>query len=314
MQHNILDQIVAHKHLEIKRLYEQFDFDTLRQMAIPSAKNFYRSLAAARTQGEPFFIAEFKRKSPSEGWINRDADVCDQVQHYARAGARAVSVLTDSHFFGGSYDDLQQAAITLHEMPGEAPLLLQKDFILDPIQIYLARLHGADIILLIAAILSTERLRMLRHTAESLGMGALVEVHNREELENIRHLDFPVLGINNRDLNTFRTALNRVNVLARLAGKRFIIAESGIQDYRDFQAVRRADGFLIGTGLMRIVPRSRDGLVCAGKVMPAKTRHESRKYNDFMMMRFYCRVNYIFDRINMICRILPAAAKIKISL
>jgi indole-3-glycerol phosphate synthase/phosphoribosylanthranilate isomerase len=248
---NILDQIEAHKHLEIKQLYENFDFDTLRQTVVPSAKSFYRALSAARGQKQPFFIAEFKRKSPSEGWINRDADVCAQVRSYTRAGAGAISVLTDTEFFGGSYADLQQAAQTLDALPGESPLLLQKDFILDPIQIYLARLHGADIILLIAAILPPERLPLLQKTAESLGMGVLVEVHDREELEKIKLLDFPVLGINNRDLKTFRTALNRVNVLSVMADNRFIIAESGIHDYRDFQVVRGADGFLIGTSLMR---------------------------------------------------------------
>jgi len=251
---NILNQIEAHKHLEIKQLYENFDFDTLRRSVAPSAKSFYRVLSAARGQKQPFFIAEFKRKSPSEGWINRDADVCAQVLSYTRAGAGAISVLTDTEFFGGSYTDLQQAAQTFDELSGESPLLLQKDFILDPIQIYLARLHGADIILLIAAILPPERLHLLQKTAESLGMGVLVEVHDREELEKIKHLDFPVLGINNRDLKTFRTALNRVNVLSGMAGNRFIIAESGIHDYRDFQVVRGADGFLIGTSLMRVAP------------------------------------------------------------
>ena len=248
---NILDQIEAHKHLEIKQLYENFDFDTLRQTVVPSAKSFYRALSAARGQKQPFFIAEFKRKSPSEGWINRDADVCAQVRSYTRAGAGAISVLTDTEFFGGSYADLQQAAQTFDELSGESPLLLQKDFILDPIQIYLARLYGADIILLIAAILPPERLLLLQKTAEGLGMGVLVEVHDREELEKIKLLNFPVLGINNRDLKTFRTALNRVNVLSGMAGDRFIIAESGIHDYRDFQVVRGADGFLIGTSLMR---------------------------------------------------------------
>lgn len=248
---SILDQIVAHKQLEIKRLYEEFDLEALRRTVTPSAKNFYRALSMARAQKAPFFIAEFKRKSPSEGWINRDADVGTQVRSYALAGAGAVSVLTDTHFFGGSYTDLQQAVRTLDEMPGEVPLVLQKDFILDPLQIYLARLHGADIILLIAAILTPERLQMLRNTAENLGMGVLVEVHDREEFEEIKHLDFPVLGINNRDLKTFRTALNRVNVLSQMSGNRFLIAESGISDYRDFQVVQKADGFLIGTGLMR---------------------------------------------------------------
>ena len=249
---DILFQIVAEKKQEIERLYEQYDLDTLRRITRPATKNFYRALAAARAQGEPFFIAEFKRKSPSEGWIDPDASVPRRVLAYTRAGAGAVSVLTDTSFFGGSYTDLEQAAQAFDASNfNTTPLLLQKDFVLDPIQIYLARLHGADIILLIAAILTPEQLFSLKQTAETLGMGVLVEVHNQAELDAIQHLDFPVLGINNRDLKTFRTALNRLNVLGRQAAGRFIIAESGIHDYRDFRIVGRADGFLIGTSLMR---------------------------------------------------------------
>lgn len=252
MEH-ILDRIVAQKRLEIKALYEQYDLGKLRCGVQPADRKFYRRLAAARAAGEPFFITEFKRKSPSEGWINRDAKVSEQVAAYAAAGAQAISVLTDHEFFGGSYEDLRQACLTLCSLlpSSDRPLLLQKDFILDPIQIYLARQHGADIILLIAAILEPEQLDFLKKTAESLGMGVLVEVHDLEELERIRHLDFPVLGVNNRDLKTFRTALNRVNVIAPHAGGRFLIAESGVKNYRDFQVVRAADGFLIGTGLMQ---------------------------------------------------------------
>ena len=248
---HILNQIVEHKKREVKRLYEQFNLDALRRTARPTEKNFYHILAETSAAGEPFFIAEFKRKSPSEGWIDRDAKVASRVIDYARTGARAISVLTDESFFGGSYIDLEQAAVALRQIGPDAPLLLQKDFVIDPVQIYLARLYGADIILLIAAILPPGQLNVLKQTAESLGMGVLVEVHDQTELDRIKHLDFPVLGINNRDLKTFRTALNRVNVLARQAGGRFVIAESGIHDYRDFRIVRQADGFLIGTSLMR---------------------------------------------------------------
>jgi len=264
---NILAKIVEEKQREVERLHAQHDAAALRARLLenkgPATPLFYQRFAEHRAAGQPFFIAEFKRKSPSEGWINEYADLPAQVSAYARAGAGAISVLTDGPFFGGDYADLALARETVDggrwTADGEAsstvrrpPLLLQKDFILDPIQIYLARLHGADIILLIAAILEPERLDFLQKTAESLGMGVLVEVHDTEELDKICHLDFAVLGVNNRDLRTFRTALNRVNVMARdMAPSRFLIAESGIRDYRDFQAVRRADGFLIGTGLMR---------------------------------------------------------------
>lgn len=256
---SILAKIVESKKGEIKQLHKQHDLAAL-QMQFPENASttplFYRRLAEARAAGQPFFITEFKRKSPSEGWINQHANLPAQVLAYAQAGAGAISVLTDEPFFGGSYDDLQLAAQTLANLKrstskAQTPLLLQKDFVLDPIQIYLARLHGADLILLIAAILEPDRLDFLRKTAESLGMGVLVEVHDAEELHKIHHLDFPVLGVNNRDLRTFRTALNRVNVVGVKAKPRLLIAESGIRDYRDFQMVRCADGFLIGTGLDR---------------------------------------------------------------
>jgi indole-3-glycerol phosphate synthase/phosphoribosylanthranilate isomerase len=243
----ILDKITKEKEQEIKALYAQHDLAALKAEVQPTHRHFYRELAA----NQPFFICEFKRKSPSEGWIAEHAEVAAQVLAYARAGARAISVLTDTPFFGGTYKDLEHAAAALATLDDQRPLLLQKDFVLDEIQIYLARRAGADMILLIAAILAPERLEALRQVAESLGMGALVEVHDQEELDGIQHLDFPVLGINNRDLKVFRTSLNRVNVLRQQARGRLVISESGIHSYRDFAAVRHAHGFLIGTGLMR---------------------------------------------------------------
>lgn len=281
---NILAQIVESKKREIEGLYRQYDLQTLKndvsakQGSPELSPEFYQRLAESRATGKPFFITEFKRKSPSEGWINEHADLSAQIQAYTRAGASAISVLTDAPFFGGSYADLKQARqvldsrySTVNQEPSTtalstrnlsqvpdtpsivpvAPLLLQKDFILDPIQIFLAKSFGADLILLIAAILEAEPLDHLRKTAESIGLGVLVEVHDAEELNRVQALDFQVLGINNRDLKTFRTALNRVNVLKENAGGRFVIAESGVLNHRHFQMVRKADGFLIGTGLMQ---------------------------------------------------------------
>jgi anthranilate synthase/phosphoribosyltransferase len=251
---HFLDRIVAHKQLEIKLLYEQHALEELRGSVQPTPRGFYARMAAARGASRPFFIFEFKRRSPSEGWIAQHADVSAQVRHYAESGASAVSVLTDGEFFGGSYADLRAARAALGDAP-DAVLLLQKDFVLDPIQIFLARQAGADLILLIAAILPADRLQALREVAESLGMGVLVEVHDQAELDAVQHLDFPVLGVNNRDLRTFRTALNRANVLGGQARGRAVVAESGVHDYRDFAVVQRADGFLIGTSLMRqVVP------------------------------------------------------------
>jgi len=243
----ILEKIAAVKRLEIAALYARYDLADLKRRVTPAPV----LLRDTMQQRRPFFIAEFKRKSPSEGWINQFADVEKQVLRYRDAGAGAVSVLTDTPHFGGSYDDL---TVTSRALAGSGVLVLQKDFVLDPIQIYLARLHGADLILLIAALLDPEKLENLRQTALSLGMDALVEVHDAEEYQKIRHLPFPVLGVNNRDLHTFRTALNRVNTLAGLvrADGRLLVSESGIRNSADFQVVRGvSDGFLIGTGLMR---------------------------------------------------------------
>lgn len=256
---NILSQIVQSKKLEIKTFYQQYDLQKLRNEVNTLHPNpaspplFYQRLAEARSTRQAFFITEFKRKSPSEGWINANADLSTQIHSYIQAGASAISVLTDEPFFGGNYADLKQVRSILDHLSTnkEAPLLLQKEFILDPIQLYLAKLHGADFILLIAAILEPEHLDFLKHTAESIGLGVLVEVHEEEELKKIQHLDFQVLGINNRDLKTFRTALNRFNVLKKQAAKRYLIAESGILNSSHFQMVHSADGFLIGTGLMR---------------------------------------------------------------
>jgi indole-3-glycerol phosphate synthase / phosphoribosylanthranilate isomerase len=247
---HILDTIVAQKRSEIKALYDQYHIAQLRQEAVATSRSFYQRMAAARAAEQPFFIFEFKRKSPSEGWIAQEADVATQVGHYAALRAGAVSVLTDTTFFGGRYEDLVAARAALGD-GADAPLLLQKDFVLDPIQILLARLHGADLILLIAAILAPDELERLRAEAEALGMGVLVEVHDAEELEKVQHIDFQVLGINNRDLKTFRVALNRANVLAQSANGRAIIAESGLHDACDFAVVQRAHGFLIGTSLMQ---------------------------------------------------------------
>jgi indole-3-glycerol phosphate synthase/phosphoribosylanthranilate isomerase len=248
---SILDRIVAAKRAEIAQLHRDFDMDALRQSVQPTPFSFYERISEWRARQAHFFICEFKRKSPSEGWIYEHADVSQQVLSYASAGAGAISVLTDFSFFGGSYADLTHAAQALAVWGENRPLLLQKDFVLDPIQIYLARQAGADMILLIAAILEPQALESLRLEAARLGMGALVEVHDATELAAIQHLEFPVLGVNNRDLGTFRTSLNRANVVAAQANGRWVIAESGVHNYRDFRCVDRADGFLIGTSLMR---------------------------------------------------------------
>ena len=133
------------------------------------------------------------------------------MDFYKKLGASAVSILTDYDYFGGSHKDLKEASDYLKDTD---ILVLNKEFIIDEIQLYLARKNGADLVLLIAAILDTEKFSILKNLAESLGMGVLAEVHSIAEYQKIAYLNCTVIGVNNRDLNTFKTALNNCNFIA----------------------------------------------------------------------------------------------------
>lgn len=247
---NILDKIVAYKKEEVKAFHQDHYIGQLKEEVLPSPLSFYDTIDEKATNDDYFVITEFKRKSPSEGWINQQLSVEEQVSTYRQKGTSAISVLTDSISFGGGYEDLQVATKALE---GSGILVLQKDFVIDPIQIYLARKFGANMILLIAAILEADQMAELKEIAESLNMGVLAEVHSLAEYEKILHLDFPVIGINNRNLNNFKTSINCCNYIAQRIGHRgHIIAESGISGALDLRITQQhAQGFLIGTSLMR---------------------------------------------------------------
>ena len=197
-------------------------------------------------------IAEFKRRSPSKGWMHPQADVSKIVPAYENGGASACSILTDSHYFGGCLSDLQQAR-RLVSMP-----LLRKDFIIDAYQIYQSRMLGADAILLIAACLTHGECQQLAETAHELQMEILLEIHSEEELD---YLDCrpDMLGVNNRNLGTFTTdvhnALRLVDAMREAVKdtQTVMIAESGIRDTTTVRQLREAGfrGFLIGETFMK---------------------------------------------------------------
>ena len=194
-------------------------------------------------------IAEFKRRSPSAGTIRNDLSATDVATRYERGGACAISVLTDEQFFGGSILDL--GAIR-----GSTALpLLRKDFITDEIQIYEAAAVGADAVLLIAAALDDAALAKLRTTTEEeLGLDALVEVHTSEELRRAVRTGARIIGVNNRDLRTFRTSLETSErLIAEAPQDRVMISESGLQNPASLRRLRTLGfrGFLIGEALMR---------------------------------------------------------------
>ena len=237
---DILDKIVDQKKIEVQHI--EISISEVEK----NSKNVYETIS----KNKPFYISEFKRKSPSEGNIGLEINLEQQISKYLQAGTHAISVLTDTHFFGGKLEDLEE---TTKLVSHTKVLVLQKDFIIDEKQILQARKHQADLILLIARILKPERLIELKKFAESLGMGVLLELHEAEEFEKLAHEHFPLVGINNRDLDTFQLFLNRFNVVAEnLPKTEFLIAESGIQSPIDLAISKsKATGFLVGTSLMR---------------------------------------------------------------
>jgi indole-3-glycerol phosphate synthase len=193
-------------------------------------------------------IAEIKRASPSLGAINENVDILQLTNEYEKGGASAISVLTESYFFKGDLFDLQQVKKAT-SLP-----ILQKDFVLDPYQIYEGRVWGADAILLIAAILDRAQLHDYASLAQSLGMVPLVEIHDESDLEKTSGFSFPLIGINNRDLRTFGVDLNTsLNLKRQIPSATKVISESGIRDSRDVRLLREAgiDGILVGETLMR---------------------------------------------------------------
>jgi indole-3-glycerol phosphate synthase len=205
-------------------------------------------LSALRKDNEIRVIAEHKRKSPSRGPIRPDSDAAEIARAYEANGAAAISVLTDETFFDGSADDLIAVKKAV-----QIPVLC-KDFILSPIQVMLARIWGADILLLIVAALSKGELAELFRIATQLGMTPLVEVHDEHEVKVATDLGAELLGVNNRNLHTFTVDLETSEWLAEKIPAEIVrVSESGIHDGRDIQRLRKAgyDAVLVGERLMR---------------------------------------------------------------
>ena len=243
---SVLDRILERKQLEVARLRKDPGEGPLQERAEQASapRGFGNAL---RTGPSPRVIAEFKRASPSKGIICADADPARIAGAYAQAGAAALSVLTDAEFFQGSLEDLRTAreACTLP--------VLRKDFVIDPIQVLEARAAGADAVLLIVAALAEAELREGLTTARALGLDALVEVHTLEELERALALGAEIIGVDNRDLHSFKTDVGTTRRLLPHAGEATVVSESGFDD-PDLLSALEAEGvhaFLIGEALMR---------------------------------------------------------------
>ncbi|MDP1740013.1 indole-3-glycerol phosphate synthase TrpC [Polaromonas sp.] len=247
---DILNKIVAVKHQEVAAATRRKPLDAVRFDAESRVltRDFAGALRAKLAAGKPAVIAEVKKASPSKGVLRPDFIPADIAQSYAEHGAACLSVLTDKDFFQGSVDYLKQARASC-DLP-----VLRKDFIVDPYQVYESRVMGADCILLIAACLDDEQMQSLEALALSLDMAVLVEVHNRVELERALKLKTPLLGINNRNLQTFEVSLDTtLSLLQDVPADRLLVTESGITTPADVARLRGAgvNAFLVGEAFMR---------------------------------------------------------------
>ncbi|NJW51829.1 indole-3-glycerol phosphate synthase TrpC [Salinimicrobium oceani] len=243
---NILEKIAAHKKQEVAISKEEVPVESLE--LLPHYHRKCLSLRENLQKVQPGIITEFKRRSPSHPEINLTADVEKITAAYEAAGASGISVLTDEEFFGGSLDDLALARETV-KLP-----LLRKDFVVDEYQIIEAKAMGADVILLIAAMLKPSEIRQFSALAKKLGLEVLLEVHNEEELKNNLFDTVDLIGVNNRNLKTFEVDLQFSKDLAeKIPGEYLKVSESGISDTAAIRELQKYgfQGFLIGGNFMK---------------------------------------------------------------
>ncbi|MEW8440390.1 MAG: indole-3-glycerol phosphate synthase TrpC [Candidatus Thiodiazotropha taylori] len=247
---DILKKIVARKQQEIADRLEKRSLQALQERLPESSapRGFADAIAQRIEAGEAGVIAEIKRASPSKGVLREDFQPAEIALSYQQGGAACLSVLTDIDFFQGSDDYLRQARAAC-SLP-----VIRKDFIIDPYQVYEARVIEADCILLIAACLDDAQLHSLNDLAHELGMDVLIEVHDEAELQRTLALENRLIGINNRNLRSFEVSLDTtLGLLDQIPEDRIVVTESGILDQQDVKRMRnhQVNAFLVGEAFMR---------------------------------------------------------------
>ena len=251
---NILEEIVWHKEEEVDQMREKLSLQQLQRQVLeaPPTRDFVAALRQGKTK--PALIAEVKKASPSKGILREDFDPVEIALKYQKGGASCISVLTDEKFFSGSFENL-----ALVRAKVDLPLLC-KDFVIYPYQMYMARLRGADAVLLIAAILSDQDLQYFVKIAKTLKMAALIEVHTLAELERVLTIDgVSLVGINNRNLEDFSVDLQTTCELLAAKGNQLqernilVVSESGLHTSEDLTLVEQAGvcAVLIGESLVK---------------------------------------------------------------
>jgi indole-3-glycerol phosphate synthase len=243
---NILDNIVSDKRVEVELKKSLIPVKQLEQSVLFNRDT--TSLVKNFRNSKTGIIAEHKRRSPSKSVINQHLNVQDVAKGYEKAGVCGMSVLTDGKYFGGSLDDLLLARASCN-LP-----LLRKEFVIDEYQIIEAKAYGADVILLIAAILSKEEIKQFSELAKSLHLDVLLEVHNEEELHKSIMPSLDMLGVNNRNLKTFEVSLETSKSLSQMIPNDFVkVSESGISSIEAIKELQPYgyQGFLIGENFMK---------------------------------------------------------------
>jgi indole-3-glycerol phosphate synthase len=247
---DILKKIVSRKIEEVAERAQRLPLPRLQEQlnSAPAPRGFVSAIETKIDGGGAGVIAEIKKASPSKGVIREDFRPAEIAASYERGGAACLSVLTDMDFFQGSDEYLKEARAAC-SLP-----VIRKDFIIDPYQVYEARVMGADCILLIAACLDDSTLQGLNRLAHDLGMDVLIEVHDAEELQRALPLDSRLIGINNRNLRSFEVSLDTtLDLLDQIPEQRIVVTESGIHTPQDVKRMRDHDvhAFLVGEAFMR---------------------------------------------------------------
>ena len=244
----ILDDIIAHKKREVDAQKQDTPLDEIKRglVGVEPVRGFKAAISAP---GRVNLIAEIKKASPSRGIIRSDFDPEAIARIYQDNGAAAISVLTDRKFFQGDLSFLTMARSVTSSVP-----ILRKDFIIDEYQIYQARLAGADAILLIAAALDLSAMRRFLDIAHGMDLDCLVEVHSEDELDTVLNTDAFIIGINNRDLRTFKTDIKTTaQLMPMIPDGRIVVSESGISSKADVEFLKRCgvNAMLVGESLMK---------------------------------------------------------------
>jgi len=247
---NILKKICEDKNKDIELLKHKCSLSTLKKLISDKIekRNFKNAVIESSSNKNNFIIGEIKKASPSAGEIIKDYDPLDIAKTYENAGVGAISILTESNYFGGEIDHL-----SLIKQNTGIPIL-RKDFIIDEYQIYESKVYQADIILLIVSILSDYELRFFLDISKELKLDVIIEAHDEEEIKRAMKLDYPIIGINNRNLKNLKTdVMNSANLFTSITKDFTVIAESGIKSLSDIEMYNGLGifNFLVGESILR---------------------------------------------------------------